>query len=96
MISDNLNSAIPKSISGTLADYSEDLYRHYIEVSDHSGSVRNLLLGYLGHERSAHLREVKNGYELDVPIQCVPELVRLLTSDNIAVYQIARLTQSEG
>lgn len=96
MISKHSNSAIPPSIAGTLSDYSEDLYRHYFEVSDHSGIARSVLLKYLGDKRSFHLRGVDNGYELDIPIQCAPELVRLLTKDNIAVYQVVRLAKLEG
>lgn len=96
MTSKDPNSAISPSIAGTHSDYSEDLYRHFFEVSDQDGIARSVLLKYLGNERSIHLRGVENGYELDIPIQCVPELVRLLTNDNIAVYQVARLAKSEG
>lgn len=96
MISKHSNSTIPPSTAGTLCDYSEDLYRHYFEVSDHNGIVKSLLVKYLGDNRSFHLRGVENGYELDIPVQCAPELVRLLTKDNIAVYQVVRLAKTEG
>ena len=96
MISKDANSTIPAPITGTLSDYSEDLYRHFLEVSDATGSARSLLLKYLGPERSVLLRDVENGYQLDIPIQCAPELVRLLTKDNIAVYQVVRLAKLEG
>jgi hypothetical protein len=42
------------------------------------------------------LRRVENGYELLIPIQCAPELVRLLTNDDVAVYQLVRLEKCEA
>ena len=96
MTSKDSQSAIPTSIAGTFSDYSEDLYRHFFEVSDDSGIAKSVLLKYLGNQRSVILYGVENGYELDIPIQCAPELVRLLTRDNIAVYQVVRLSKSEG
>lgn len=96
MISKGSSSTTPSSVSGTLGDYSEDLYRYFFEVSDRDGVAKGLLLTHLGAEGSAFLQDVENGYELDIPIQCAPELVRLLTDNNIAVYQVVRSAKSEG
>jgi hypothetical protein len=96
MTSNDSKSTLPVSITGTLGDYSEDLYRHFFEVADTDGIAKGVFLKYLGAERSVLLRAVDNGYELDIPIQCAPELVRLLAKDNIAVYQVVRLAKSEG
>lgn len=96
MTSKDPNSPTSPTVAGTFGDYSEDLYRHFFEVSDDSGIAKDILLKYLGDERSFHLREVENGYELNISIQCAPELVRLLTKDNIAVYQVVRLAKSDG
>jgi len=96
MTSKGSNSANPRPVDGSLGDYSEDLYRHFFEVPDQSGTAKSVILEYLGDERSSHLRGVEDGYELDIPIQCAPELVRLLSKDNIAVYQVVRLAKLEG
>jgi len=36
------------------------------------------------------------GFEFEMPIQCAPDLVRLLLSKNIAIYQLARLARTKG
>ncbi len=89
-------SPTPASPAGTLGDYSDDLYRHFFEVPDRSDIAEGVFLEYLGREHSARLRRVENGYELLIPIQCAPELVRLLTNDDVAVYQLVRLEKSEA
>jgi hypothetical protein len=37
-----------------------------------------------------------HGYETELPIQCVPDLVRLLSAENIAVYQVVRYAKTNG
>jgi len=36
------------------------------------------------------IKRQKFGYELAIPIQCIPDIVRRLVDKNIAVYQIVR------
>lgn len=95
MTSHDIGPPGPISSAGTLANYSDDLYRHFFEVSDMAGITKEVFLKYLGTEHSVRLRQVKNGYDLAIPIQCAPELVRLLTEKNIAVYQVVRLEKSK-
>ncbi len=35
-----------------------------------------------------------HGYETELPIQCVPDIVRLLSAENIAVYQVVRYAKT--
>jgi hypothetical protein len=96
MIVHDTDPQMPSSVAGTLNDYTESLYRHFFEVSDASGAARSVFLKYLGGKHTGRLHRLENGYELDIPIQCAPELVQLLTRDSIAVYQVVRLAKVEG
>lgn len=42
------------------------------------------------------MQRLTHGFELVLPIQCVPDIGRLLTRDNIAIYQTVRYAQDEG
>ena len=95
MPSHDLNPPVRASTTGTFNDYTDDLYWYFFEVSDLGGIAKSVFSKYLGSEKSARLHQVESGYELDVPIQCAPELVRLLTKENVAVYQVVRLGKSE-
>lgn len=87
---------IPPSETGTLTDYSEDLYRFYFEFLDASGAAERVLRDFLGSKRTHLLRELKDGFELDLPIQCVPDVIKLLVQENIGVYQVVRYNKLEG
>jgi hypothetical protein len=81
---------------GTPRDYSEDMYHFYFELIDHGGVAKELISGFLGERHSRSLTTVPFGYVFDMPIQCAPDLMRLLTRENIAVYQMIRLAKTAG
>lgn len=83
------------AVSGTPLDYSEDLYRFYLEIADADGAER-VLRGFLGSRHAQRLQRFVHGFEFVVPIQCIPDLMRLLTQENIAVYQLVRQEKGEG
>jgi hypothetical protein len=96
MKSSDSDSPLERTVSGTPLDYSEDLYRIYIETADVGSSPEQVLRAYLGPEHGKNLRRLLHGFEFIVPIQCVPEIVRLLTLENIAVYQVVRQSRVDG
>ena len=78
---------------GTPRDYTSDMYRFYFEVGEHAGKARNIITNFLGEERAKTLIALPHGYEMDLPIQCVPDLLRDLVQANIAVYQVVRVAK---
>lgn len=89
MARDDENSHRSTSISGTPRDYSEDLYRFFLETVDPDRTAKKMLIEFLGSKNANSLVEVENGYELNMPIQCAPDLVRIL-SHEVAIYQLVR------
>lgn len=96
MRSDDAIPPFDTSEIGTPLDYTEDLYRFYFEIPDVDGSAEGLLNKFLGTAHAAQLQRLTHGFELVLPIQSVPDIVRLLTRDNIAIYQIVRYAKVEG
>lgn len=80
---------IDKLNTGTPLDYSNDLYLVYFEVMNAEGFIR-VLVSLLGQDILSSCKRFPYGYEVDIPIQCIPDIVRLLSAKNIAVYQIVR------
>lgn len=76
--------------NGTLRDYSEDMYKVYFEIGEWEKVGLNVLTSFVGDTHSKHILHLEFGYELAIPIQCIPEVVRLLSQKNIAIYQIVR------
>ncbi|AQP98926.1 hypothetical protein H5154_17690 [Pseudoalteromonas sp. SR44-5] len=76
--------------SDTPKDYSEDMYKFYFEVGEWKGEALTIISSFLGHYHSKNITKLEFGYELIMPIQCVPDLVSLLIEKNIAIYQIVR------
>jgi hypothetical protein len=85
---------------GTPKDYSSDLYRVYFEVGDHDGSAKEIMVSFLTARSqddasfsfsSDLLRTYRQGYEVDVSMQLIPELVRELATNNVAIYQVVRI-----
>ena len=62
---------------GTPSDYTSDLYRVYFEVPDPSGIARKIIADFIGRERASTIIALAHGYETELPIQCVPEILRL-------------------
>ena len=81
---------------GTPLDYTPDVYRVYFEVPDKFGVARKIIAEFVGSERAANIVTLAHGYETELPIQCVPQIIRLLTSENIAVYQVIRYAKTNG
>jgi len=96
MNSDDAHPPVEKPISGTPRDYSEDLYRLYFELIDVDGRAERMLRDFLGPLHAKRVQRLAHGFEFVAPIQCVPDLVRLLTRENIAVYQVVRQEKVEG
>jgi len=81
---------------GTPLDYTSDVYRFYFEVSKHDEAAKKIILKYIGPENSNSFIELAHGYEVESPIQCVPDIVRELANGNIAVYQVVRYAKTNG
>jgi len=96
MRSDDARPPFDTSEIGTPLDYTEDLYRFYFEIPNVDGSAERLLNSFLGTAHAAQLQRLTHGFELVLPIQSVPDIIRLLTRDNIAIYQIVRYAKVEG
>jgi len=79
---------------GTLRDYTNDRYRVYFEVGEHEEFARDVIASFLksrSPDFAASLpRRHGEGYEIDIPIQLIPEIVRELAAHNVAVYQVIR------
>ncbi|MEO9273790.1 hypothetical protein ABFY09_02940 [Marinomonas sp. 5E14-1] len=76
--------------SGTPSDYSEDMYKVYFEVGEWEGTALGIIESFVSNSHSKNIIHLEFGYELAMPIQCVPDVVRLLNEKNIAIYQIVR------
>ena len=79
---------------GTPLDYTSDVYRVYFEVNDHAGKALKVLSDFLGEAKAKQIFKLTHGYDVDLPIQSVPDVVRLLSEENIAVYQVVRYTKT--
>ena len=96
MKTDDADPRVEQTVSGTPRDYSEDLYSLYFELIDVDGTAERLLKDFLGPLHAMRVRRVAQGFEFVAPIQCVPDLIRLLTRENIPVYQVVRQAKVEG
>ena len=81
---------------GTPRDYSESMYRFYLELADCGHATRCLIEEFLPQHHVTRIVDLEYGFEFEMPIQCAPDLVRRLTSRNIAVYQLVRLARTKG
>ena len=96
MRSRDVNPRPEGPVIGTPLDYSEDLYRFYLETVDADGTADRVLRDFLGPRHAKRLRRLAHGFEFVAPIQCAPDLIRLLTQENMAVYQLVRQANVEG
>lgn len=94
----NTDAAPPYETSelGTPLDYTNDVYRVYFEVRDQDHVVKKIISDYIGEERASKIVTLTHGYETELPIQAVPDIIRLLTAENIAVYQVLRYAKTNG
>lgn len=80
----------------TPRDYIPDLYRVYFEVGEFENTAKNILSKFLGTDDPDKIIELANGYEVELPIQCVPDIVRELAQANIVGYQVIRYAKVDG
>jgi len=81
---------------GTPLDYTNDVYRVYFEVPGSTHESKKIIAAFIGQERAEKIVTLAHGYEIELPIQCVSDLVRLLTHAYIAVYQVVRYEKTNG
>ena len=93
---DDSGASYATSEIGTPRDYTEDLYHFYLEVPHFDGTAERLIREFLGERHAAHLRRLTHGFEMVMPLQCAPDLVRRLAGANIAVYQLVRFAKTAG
>lgn len=84
------------STAGTPLDYSTHMYRVYFELGEHQEKAKNVIEEYLGPERSKNLEALPFGYECELAIQCVPDIVRELAKNDIGVYQVVRYAKTKN
>ncbi len=80
--------------TGTPLDYTSELYKVYFEVRENNGIVLKMLTEFLGEEKASCINTLAHGYELELPIQVIPEVVKVLSQNNIAVYQVVRYAKT--
>ena len=92
----NTEAGLPYETSelGTPRDYTSALYRVYFEVADPNAAAGKIIADFIGSERATSIVTLAHGYEVALPIQCVPEIVRLLSAENIAIYQVVRYAKT--
>lgn len=96
MSSGDTGPSSERPVTGTPLDYSEDLYGFYLETAGIGGIPERVLRDFLGPRHAKRLRRLAHGFEFAAPIQCAPDVIRLLTQENIAVYQLVRRAKVEG
>ena len=81
---------------GTPKEYTEHVYEVYFEVGEYENTALNVFEKYLGENRKGNISKLSHGYHLKIPLQSVPDLVRLLGEKNIAIYQIVRYARADS
>ena len=81
---------------GTPKDYTDDLYLVYFEVGEHQEKAKKVLESYLGEDRKGNMQAVAHGYIVEIALQCIPDIVKRLVDENIAIYQVNRFAKSDG
>lgn len=81
---------------GTSRDYTEDVYKVYFEVGEYKETALNILATYLGEDKAHSITKLAHGYELEIPIQCVPDIASLLCEGGVGIYQIVRYAKTNS
>ena len=81
---------------GTPHDYSERMYRFYLELADCSPTTRSIVETFLPQHQATPIVELDYGFEFEMPIQVAPDLIRALATNSIAVYQLVRFAKTKG
>lgn len=85
-----MNSA-DKSL-GTPRDYTDRRHSFYFELADPEGMPSVILKEWLGPDRFAQVVRHPFGFQIEMPIQEVPDVIRRLVNADVAIYQVVRRT----
>jgi hypothetical protein len=72
------------------------------EIGEHEGLGKRIIMDYLtanGHRvdpQSYLLQTTPYGYELEIPMQVIPEIIQALNREKVAVYQVVRIAGPYG
>jgi hypothetical protein len=94
--------AMSLGVTGTPRDYSDQLYRVFFEIGEFEGLGKRIIMDYLtdnGHRvdpQSYLLQTTPYGYELEIPMQVIPEIIQALNREKVAVYQVVRIAGPYG
>lgn len=80
---------------GTPKDYTTDVYKFYFELGEYQDHALKVLVDFLGDKNNT-INKLTHGYEVELPIQCVPDIVSALSKKNIAIYQIVRYAKTNN
>jgi hypothetical protein len=72
------------------------MYRLYLELADCGDATRHLVEDFLPQDHAIRAAKLEYGFELEMPIQCAPDLVRYLTSKRVAIYRLVRLGRTKS
>jgi len=81
---------------GTPKDYTNDMYRYYFEVGESKSTAQIIIQSYIGPEKSQEMISLPHGYEFELAIQCVPDIVSDLVKGGIGVYQVVRYAKTNN
>jgi len=81
---------------GTPSDYTNDVYRFYFEVGEYKGLAGKVIKDFLGEEKFTFVLKLEHGYEIELPIQCVPDLTEELVTKGVGIYQIVRYAKTKN
>lgn len=59
-------------------------------IGEWKGITLDIITSFVGDSHSKHILHLEFGYELAMPIQFIPDVVRLLSQKDIGIYQIVR------
>lgn len=71
-------------VKGTPFDYGDDKIDVYFEVAD-KNSTKKILenLDFINN-----IKEMDYGFQLNITIQQIPEVIRYLSEENVAIYSV--------
>lgn len=79
---------------GTPQDYTSDIYKVYLEVGEYNDTALEILRQFLEKNKNKSINRLAHGYEVELPIQNIPEVIKMLCQKNIAIYQVIRYAKT--
>ena len=67
---------------------------YYFEMVEKNDVALNILAKYMGEVKAQKIIRLAHSYELELTIQCIPDVVLLFCINNIAVYQVVRCAKT--